>query len=241
LRYENEDKELVKKFIRSKTWDLSDETLEKLFEGLSDYFEDETDERNWLNLGHTRSGYLYWYVVVGRPYADKEAVDHFRRAAEYRSLDDMGAFIKHIVTDYRHRDLRSVITTCFLTVYHAIDKFMMSQYDNEIVYKSDCGMFPVDLVVEDFVRWLEEETGEPMDLVKIGRMLYAQNEEHCDKKLHDDDFAWMQKEAEKHLKGGHGSKENKKHWQSIVDGKVPFGYTLWGDGKGNIHLPGGEK
>lgn len=63
-------------------------------------------------------------------------------------------------------------------------------------------------------------------------MLYPQYEnDFCEKIISSYTWEYLQKRAKEFLEETNNGKwmaaaEVRKHWQSIVDGKVPFGYTV---------------
>ena len=84
-----------------------------------------------------------------------------------------------------------------------------------------------------FIAWamlyefLGIEKDRPLKLVNIGDMLYPQGEEVFAKRMSDAHWNWLVEKAEAKLKENPPAHEDvRKHWQSIVDGKVPFGYKV---------------
>lgn len=66
---------------------------------------------------------------------------------------------------------------------------------------------------------------EPMRLTKYEEMLYPQCGDSftC---ISPSTWEWLQKEAAQRLKDEAGAHTVREHWQSIVDGNVPFGYRV---------------
>jgi hypothetical protein len=81
-----------------------------------------------------------------------------------------------------------------------------------------------------FVRkWLSEDG--PMKMVVYENMLYPQYDHRFQKTIDKDTWEWLQEQAKKNMydseiSGHPANSEVVKHWQSIVDGNVPFGYTV---------------
>lgn len=73
-------------------------------------------------------------------------------------------------------------------------------------------------------KWLHIDS--PYKRVMYEQMLYPQYKDDFEKVIPKSVFDWLQKQAKKKLaeKGGVGKVRD--HWQSIVDGKVPFGYKV---------------
>ena len=65
-----------------------------------------------------------------------------------------------------------------------------------------------------------------MRLVNYDDMLYPQYDHKFAKVLDHGMWAYLQKAAAEKLAQHHGAPEVQAHWQSIVDGVVPFGYRV---------------
>lgn len=57
-------------------------------------------------------------------------------------------------------------------------------------------------------------------------MLYPQNSRYFEKTISADMFSDLQKRAAKLLQEGGGAQSVRQHWESIVNGQVPFGYEI---------------
>ena len=91
--------------------------------------------------------------------------------------------------------------------------------------------FQAGCVMWDFLRdWSFSGNKCGLKIVDYDDMLYPQYEYHfTDRILSEEIFELMQKEAKMLLADSEYATENvKAHWQSIVDGNVPFGYVLKG-------------
>jgi hypothetical protein len=67
----------------------------------------------------------------------------------------------------------------------------------------------------------------PMKLLSYEHMLYPQYEYDFNKTISEERWSWLQKEAKSHLREAVNMHPDvKAHQQSIVDGKIPFGYTI---------------
>lgn len=86
--------------------------------------------------------------------------------------------------------------------------------------------FQAGCVMWEFIRkWMHKDA--PLRLIDYGCMMYPQYAEDFDKTIHPETFKWMQEQAAKRLaKGGQVHPSVKAHWESIVNGVVPFGYTI---------------
>ena len=91
--------------------------------------------------------------------------------------------------------------------------------------------FQAGCVMWDFIRdWSFRDTKCGLKIVSYDDMLYPQYEYHfTDRALPAEVFETMQKEAKMLLADyDYASPTVQEHWQSIVDGHVPFGYELVG-------------
>lgn len=96
---------------------------------------------------------------------------------------------------------------------------------------SDFGItgFQAGFVMWDFIKdWQYRNNKCGLKMVNYDDMLYPQYEYNfTDRSLYTDIFEAMQKEAKELLTNSKGAHPNViAHWQSIVDGNVPFGYVL---------------
>lgn len=66
----------------------------------------------------------------------------------------------------------------------------------------------------------------PAKLVLYENMLFPQYERKFQRTIDQDTADWLKDEAAKKLATGSGSDEVRAHWQTIVDGRIPFGYTV---------------
>lgn len=75
--------------------------------------------------------------------------------------------------------------------------------------------------------WQMWDDGRPARLLDFEQFLYPQYEHDFNPPtMRQDTFAWLQKRSAELLAEGRGVPEVRAHWQSIVDGKVPFGWRI---------------
>lgn len=80
-------------------------------------------------------------------------------------------------------------------------------------------------VMWEFIRkWMTLEG--PAKLVKFEHMLYPQYEEYFQQTISSETFKYLQEKAKQKIDEGNAHFAVLAHWQSIVDGKVPFGYKI---------------
>lgn len=80
----------------------------------------------------------------------------------------------------------------------------------------------------DFIRdWNFSNNKCGLKIIDYDDMLYPQYYDKFKKTISRETFEELQKEAEENLKNTEYAHPNVvAHWQSIVDGKVPFGYKI---------------
>lgn len=67
----------------------------------------------------------------------------------------------------------------------------------------------------------------PVRIVQYDNMLYPQYHEHFDKIISQETWKYLQEEARKNLEENTSANPRViQHWQSVVNGKVPFGYEI---------------
>ena len=90
--------------------------------------------------------------------------------------------------------------------------------------------FQAGFVMWDFIRFWNYESNEcGMRLIDYDDMLYPQSIDKFEKTIDKRTFEALQKASKKRLKEAEKEPVHPKvaeHWQSIVDGNVPFGYTI---------------
>ena len=91
--------------------------------------------------------------------------------------------------------------------------------------------FQAGFVMWDFIKnWTKTGNKCGLKLVDYDNMLYPQYEEKMDKTIRKSNWDYIQSEAKKNLENTPYAHPNViKHWQSIVDGIVPFGYRVIDD------------
>ena len=93
-----------------------------------------------------------------------------------------------------------------------------------------CTGFQAGCAGMDMIRRTRSIDG-PFRIVDYSNMLYSQYADKFSATITKSTWEWLQEEAAKRLKeadeDGHTVHEDvRKHWQSVVDGKVPFGYAV---------------
>ncbi len=150
----------------------------------------------------------------------KEVIETWRAEAGSMTPEELPEFLRHLTEDYQHD---------YGTICHAMS--LGSVATMWAMDKSDQGGitgFQAGAIMwENVQNWMTEYRGKPLKLVNYENMLYPQYEYKFEKTLSKDNWEYLQKEAQKNLDENERANEKvKEHWQSIVDGIVPFDYEI---------------
>lgn len=157
-------------------------------------------------------------LVTEEMHPEKEWFEEAKKQTE----ETLPAFIDHVMNDYCHD---------YGTVVHAISACAIAAAWAANSSKGALGGitgFQADFVMWDFVRqWSYNHNKTGLRIVDFDKMLFPQYEYSFQKTIKKSVWEAIQQEAKKNLeRPGHAAPEIKAHWKSIVDGKVPFGYTV---------------
>lgn len=137
--------------------------------------------------------------------------------AKDQTLDTLPEFMRHITRDYRHD---------YGTVCHALAACAVAA-----TWAAEKGQgitgFQAGFIFWDFYRhWMQEDG--PARMLKYEDMLYPQYERRF-RTIGAETWEWLQAEAATKLAEADSEFVHPNvltHWQSIVDGNVPFGYLV---------------
>lgn len=101
-------------------------------------------------------------------------------------------------------------------------KLLVDAFDKYAIEQGLTG-FQASWIMLQFIS--KELHKECFRLLDYENMLFPQYE-HDFREISKSTWEWMQKKAAEYLKEGGGCKEVRDHWQSIVNGVVPFGYKI---------------
>ena len=146
----------------------------------------------------------------------KEILEKERK--NIKSLDDLMNYIQNIRDNY---DIgydtapRAIAQAALATSYYLADMFGITG-------------FQAGFVMWDFIKdWSFRGNKCGLKIVNYDDMLYPQYNHKFQKTISKDTFEALQKVAENNLKkGGYARPNVIKHWKSIIDGNVPFGYII---------------
>lgn len=150
----------------------------------------------------------------------KGIIEQWKREAKDMTFDRLPEFIGKLMNDYSH-DYGTIIHA--MSIGAIATMWAMDKMPGGGITGFQAGM----INFQNIYNWDTSKEGHPLKLVDYDNMLYPQYEYHFDKTISQDTFNYLQKEAQKKIDKSPGAHEDVyAHWLSIIDGKVPFGYTI---------------
>ena len=146
--------------------------------------------------------------------------DEWYTEAETMTLDRLHDFVSGLDNNYSHD---------YGTICHAIVASMLA-CGNAMDSGKNGGIsgFQAGAIFWEFTRRWKHLDG-PAALIAYENLLYPQYEYQFNS-ISQDTFDWIKEEAEKNLAvDDKGNEHMRNHWQSIVNGKVPFGLKIKDD------------
>lgn len=150
----------------------------------------------------------------------RELCDSWYEKAREVKLSELSDFIGSIINGYDHD---------YGTIVHAIAACGMAAMWAANKEPGACGGITgfqascVDLQILKHMRGLDG----PFRIVDFSKMLFPQYKQNFKNVLPKETWNWLQKEAFEKLRIQQDSHPNViAHWESIVDGKVPFGWKV---------------
>ena len=141
----------------------------------------------------------------------------FDRARTIKTADELKEFAEELFGKYNH----DYGTTC-----HAITALALAAAHLGAETEGITG-FQAGLIMWGFVKqWNHTDNKLGMRLWDFDKILYPQYEHDFEKTIDHERWEMAQAEAQKLLDSGRGVECVREHWQSIVDGKLPFGFVL---------------
>lgn len=136
------------------------------------------------------------------------------------TVETLPAFIEKIVNGYIHDygTICHAMTACSIATLWAINK----------TDKGGITGFQAGAIMWEFIRnWNYTNNKVGLRLIDFDNFLYPQYEDSYQKTISSKTFQLMTSEAKKNLVESKGANERVvRHWESIVNGVVPFGYTI---------------
>lgn len=144
--------------------------------------------------------------------------------AKHVTMETLPTFLNKLVNDYSYD---------YGTICHAISAGAIATAT--ALNNSNIGGitgFQASFVMWGFIQhWMKESNKCGLRLVDYDDMLYPQYESKLDKTISASTWESIQKEAKARLEtdSSRAHEAVVAHWKSIVDGVVPFGYTVKND------------
>jgi hypothetical protein len=151
--------------------------------------------------------------------ADKEHEQWYKDAKEVKA-ESLHFFINHLINDYEHD---------YGTICHAIAAAAVAAATAVDNSSPDGGItgFQAGAIMWEFIRhWGVYPANALLQIRNLDDMLYPQSDH---KFTTISKYAWgeLQKRAKENLEAGKDAHpEVYKHWKSIVNGEIPFGYAV---------------
>ena len=146
--------------------------------------------------------------------------DEWLEEARKQTPETIGAFVNHLINDYTH-DYGTIVRAIAAAACGAAWAVEHSPQGGITGFQGSC-------VKWDFIQgWEQSKFEVGARLVNYEKMLYPQYEQDFEKVISSNTWSNLQKKASELInEGGCVHPEVLAHWKSIVDGKVPFGYTV---------------
>lgn len=154
---------------------------------------------------------------------NKSDIEEWFKQAKKQTLDTLPDFIRHLMTDYHH-DYGTIVhamTACAIATVWACDRTEQGGITG----------FQAGFITWGFIRhWSFENNKTGLRIINYDDLLYPQYESRFEKAISPEIWESVQKEAHTRLendgKEWFAHESVIAHWKSIVDGNVPFGFTV---------------
>lgn len=139
-------------------------------------------------------------------------------AAKDMVMEKLPAFLKKLTEDFEHDygTICHALTAGALATMWAMNRTPQGGITG---FQSGCIMW-------EFIQEWQSKRGQPMRLISYEEMLYPQYAEKFQKTISLNTWKYLQDEARKNLQEERGNPAVHSHWESIVAGTVPFGYSI---------------
>lgn len=151
--------------------------------------------------------------------SEKERYENWYAEAKNQTLETLPKFMERILNEPQsYSSIVEAIAACAVGAAWAADR-------------SDNGGitgFQGSGVMWRFIQsWMRLEDSCGLKLIDYNKMLYPQYEDEFTKKtINKEIWEAMQKKATELWHEGGGTERVRNHWRSIMEGNVPFGYTV---------------
>ena len=152
---------------------------------------------------------------------DKDVIDGwFTQAKACKDPEALARFVRHLLDDYDH----DYGTICHAASAAAVAACWAIDGDGR---QGGITGFQAGCIMWGFIRRWKDEEG-PLRLVSYESMLYPQCKQDFDNVIDSGTWKYLQEEATRKLDESPTPVHSNvaAHWQSIVDGTVPFGFSV---------------
>ncbi|MBI2449674.1 hypothetical protein HYV49_05250 [Candidatus Pacearchaeota archaeon] len=144
--------------------------------------------------------------------------------AKEQDMETLPEFMRHLSEDYDH-DYGTICHAITASALAAATAFDRGPQGGITGFQAGCIMW------EFILHWnaLGVPNDSPLKLVQYYNMLYPQYENQFQKTISESTWKYLQEQAKKYIAESTEEKTDTevwKHWKSIVDGMIPFGYTV---------------
>lgn len=141
----------------------------------------------------------------------------YKKASEVENKDDLNKLLDEI-TSHGH-DYGSIVYGCMAAMKAAFKVVNNGSQGGITGFQAGCLGWEC---VHEFMM-----IKAPCKILDYGNMLYPQYKDKFEKTITQETWNGLQKKAEEKLKEiEHVSSKVVTHWQSVKNGKVPFGYSV---------------
>ena len=140
-------------------------------------------------------------------------------AAERQTLESLPDFIDHVMNDYVHD---------YGTIVHAVSACAIAAaWAANSCESGGITGFQAGFVMLDFIRqWNYRSNKLGLRILDFDKLLYPQYGYRFEKVIDSEQWKKLQEMAREKLEEDAACDEVIKHWISIVNGKVPFGFQV---------------
>jgi hypothetical protein len=142
------------------------------------------------------------------------------KEAKEQTLETLPAFMKKLSEEFEHD---------YGTICHALAaSAIASAWAMNRTEQGGITGFQGGAVMWEFIKnWGYGGELKPLRLFDYSNMLYPQYEQYFEKNISEDTWNWLQAQATEKLNGNNAiSASVRVHLESIVNGVVPFGYSV---------------
>jgi len=141
------------------------------------------------------------------------------KAKAVKTKEDLDNLLSEITS--KDHDYDSIVRACWAAMLGAFNYVNRSSVGGVTGFQA--GFIGWSAIME----FMSIKKDSPVRIVQYDNMLYPQYREEFNKTISQETWEYLQKEARKNLEKNTSARPRViEHWQSVVDGKVPFGYEV---------------